>query len=80
MQAAEPIAQAITDGAGRFVLTDLPAGRVEIQATSVVNGDIVAKSIVVVEGGRINGAVRMDDAIEGRPPELVKSSPVAVVR
>ena len=54
--------------------------RVEIQATSVVNGDIVAKSIVVVEGGRINGAVRMDDAIEGRQPELVKSQPVAVVR
>lgn len=54
--------------------------RVEIQATSVVNGDIVAKSIVVVEGGRINGAVRMDDAIEGRQPELVKPQPVAVVR
>ena len=54
--------------------------RVEIQATSVVNGDIVAKSIVVVEGGRINGAVRMDDALEGRQPELVKSQPVAVVR
>lgn len=54
--------------------------RVEIQATSVVNGDIVAKSIVVVEGGRINGAVRMDDALETRQPELVKSQPVAVVR
>lgn len=54
--------------------------RVEIQATSVVNGDIVAKSIVVVEGGRINGAVRMDDAIESRQPELVKPQPVAVVR
>lgn len=54
--------------------------RVEIQATSVVNGDIVAKSIVVVEGGRINGAVRMDDVVESRQPELVKSQPVAVVR
>jgi cytoskeletal protein CcmA (bactofilin family) len=54
--------------------------RVEIQATSVVHGDIVAKSIVVVEGGRINGSVRMDDVVEGRQPELVKSPPVAVVR
>jgi len=54
--------------------------RVEIQATSIVNGDIVAKSIVVVEGGKINGAVRMDEAADARQPELVKSPPVAVVR
>ena len=34
--------------------------RVEIQATAVVNGDIVTKRIVVLEGGRVNGTVKMD--------------------
>lgn len=35
--------------------------RVEIQATAVVNGDIMAKRIVVMEGGRVNGEVKMTD-------------------
>ena len=34
--------------------------RVEIQATAMVNGDIVTKRIVVLEGGRITGTVKMD--------------------
>lgn len=34
--------------------------RVEVQATALVNGDIVTKRIVVLEGGRVNGAVKMD--------------------
>ena len=34
--------------------------RVEIQATALVNGDIVTKRIVVLEGGRITGTVKMD--------------------
>jgi cytoskeletal protein CcmA (bactofilin family) len=37
--------------------------RVEIQGTSRVQGDIQTKSIVVLEGGVINGNVRMGDAI-----------------
>jgi cytoskeletal protein CcmA (bactofilin family) len=36
--------------------------RVEIQGTSSVQGDIHTKTIVVLEGGVINGAVRMGDA------------------
>lgn len=36
--------------------------RLELQATAVVNGDIETKSIVVLEGARINGGVRMSDA------------------
>ena len=36
--------------------------RVEIQGTSSVQGDIYTKTIVVLEGGVINGAVRMGDA------------------
>jgi len=34
--------------------------RVEIQATAVVNGDILTKRIVVLEGGRVNGSVKME--------------------
>lgn len=33
--------------------------RLELQSTAVVNGDITTKSIVVMEGARINGAVKM---------------------
>jgi cytoskeletal protein CcmA (bactofilin family) len=35
--------------------------RLELQTTAVVNGDIETKSIVVLEGARINGSVRMTD-------------------
>jgi len=34
--------------------------RVEIQATALVTGDIITKRIVVLEGGRVNGEVKMD--------------------
>lgn len=37
------------------------AERLELQSTAVVNGDITTKSIVVMEGARINGAVRMTE-------------------
>lgn len=37
--------------------------RVEIQGTALVTGDVHTKSIIVLEGGRINGAVRMDDGL-----------------
>jgi cytoskeletal protein CcmA (bactofilin family) len=33
--------------------------RVEIQATSVVNGDITTPQITVLEGGKINGKINM---------------------
>jgi cytoskeletal protein CcmA (bactofilin family) len=38
------------------------AERLELQATAVVNGDIETKSIIVLEGARINGVVRMSDS------------------
>ena len=37
--------------------------RLELQASAVVDGDIQTKSIVVLEGARINGVVRMSDAV-----------------
>jgi cytoskeletal protein CcmA (bactofilin family) len=48
---------------GRVVGTVNATERVEIQSTSRVEGDIHTRSIVVLEGGIINGSVRMD----GRP-------------
>jgi cytoskeletal protein CcmA (bactofilin family) len=42
--------------------------RIEIQSTSVVHGDVVAKRLLVQEGGEINGVVRMGEAaLEGDP-------------
>lgn len=42
--------------------------RVELQATSVVHGDVATKRLFVQEGGEINGVLRMgDDA--GAPPQ-----------
>jgi cytoskeletal protein CcmA (bactofilin family) len=42
--------------------------RVELQATSVVHGDVSTKRLFVQEGGEINGVLRMgEDA--GQPPE-----------
>ena len=40
----------------------LAAERLELQGSAVVNGDIETKSIVVLEGARINGVVRMSDS------------------
>lgn len=54
--------------------------RVEIQGGSMVEGDIHTKTIVVLEGGRINGAVRMDEGAahaakqgDGRTPQAVSA-------
>lgn len=47
---------------GRVVGTVIVSERVEIQGTSSVEGDIHTKSIVVYEGGMINGTVRMGDS------------------
>ena len=47
--------------------------RLELQTTAIVNGEIATRSIVVMEGARINGGVRMTDltlvagADESRP-------------
>ena len=42
--------------------------RVELQATSVVHGDVATKKLFVQEGGEINGVLRMgEDA--GQPPQ-----------
>lgn len=47
---------------GRVEGTVVATDRVELQGTAFVSGDIQTKTIVVLEGGRINGSVRMDDS------------------
>jgi cytoskeletal protein CcmA (bactofilin family) len=47
---------------GRVVGTVTASERVEIQSNSVIEGDIHTRSIVVFEGGLLNGNVRMDMA------------------
>jgi cytoskeletal protein CcmA (bactofilin family) len=44
--------------------------RVEIQATSVVHGDITTKRLLVQEGGELNGVLRMG---ESAVPEEAKA-------
>ena len=40
--------------------------RLELQGTAAVIGDIETRSIVVIEGARIDGAVRMNDLVAGQ--------------
>ncbi len=46
---------------GKIVGAIIASDRVEIQATASVEGDISTRSIVVFEGGSINGSVRMGE-------------------
>ena len=39
------------------------AERIEIQNTAIVSGDVFTKAILILEGGRINGTVRMDEKV-----------------
>lgn len=46
------------------------ADRLELQTTAIVNGEITTKSIIVMEGARINGGVKMTEiSLIGRPGE-----------
>ncbi len=46
------------------------AERLELQSTASVKGDIDTRSIVVVEGARINGVVRMSETAGARAEPL----------
>src|SRR5688500_16826701 len=65
---------------GRVEGTITATERVDVQATASVNGDIHTKSIVVQEGGKINGTVKMTDATNTTRSIEPKPQPVAVVR
>jgi cytoskeletal protein CcmA (bactofilin family) len=48
--------------------------RLELQATAAVHGDIDTRSIVVIEGAKINGMVRMSDSA------AIKAEPLRIAR
>jgi len=53
--------------------------RVELQATSVVHGDVHTKRLLIQEGGEINGVLRMgEDA--GQPPQVSQRGGQALAR
>lgn len=54
--------------------------RLEVQSTSVITGDINTRAIAVVEGGRINGTVRITDAKEHVESEEVETPALAFGR
>lgn len=52
---------------GGVVEGSVAAGeRLELQSTATVTGDIETRSIVVIEGARINGLVRMNETAGAR--------------
>ena len=53
--------------------------RLELQSTAVINGDISTKSIVVMEGARINGSVKMTEIalVTDTTPQLRDASRMA---
>ncbi len=61
---------------GRVVGTVTASERVEIQSNSVIEGDVHTRSIVVFEGGILNGNVRMDGGVKG----AAASTPVVPLR
>ena len=65
---------------GRVEGTITATERVDVQATASVIGDIHTKSIVVQEGGKINGTVKMSEAAGNVRSIEPKPQPVAVVR
>lgn len=60
---------------GRIVGTVNAAERVEVQSTSRIEGDIHTRSIVVLEGGIINGSVRMDEQVSRAPTAAPEKQP-----
>ncbi len=53
--------------------------RVELQATSVVHGDVHTKRLLIQEGGEINGVLRMSEDA-GQPPQVSQRSGQALAR
>ena len=57
--------------------TVLAEERVEIQATSVVHGDITTERLALQEGGEVNGVVRMGEGIASERGAVAdRSTPV----
>jgi cytoskeletal protein CcmA (bactofilin family) len=61
---------------GRVVGTVNASERVEIQSNSMIEGDIHTRSIVVFEGGMLNGNVRMEAATSRTSPVVATATPI----
>ena len=70
--------EAVIGGRVEGVVTTID--RVEVQGSATVTGDIHTKTIIVMEGARINGHVRMDEGLARTNGESTPSQPVAIVR
>ncbi len=57
---------------GTVLGTITTSERLEVQGTSTITGDIHTKAIAVVEGGKINGTLRIVDAAD--PPSRQRSA------
>ena len=44
--------------------TVIASERVEVQPTAAVHGDIITPRLLIQEGGRVNGGVRMESLVE----------------
>ena len=58
--------------------TIVGAERVEVQATAAIQGDINTRTIVIAEGGKINGSVRMEEGRSAARPHT-SGEPALVV-
>jgi cytoskeletal protein CcmA (bactofilin family) len=63
---------------GRVEGTITATERLEVQATSVIVGDINTRAIAVIEGGTINGSVRIADASARTDAEPASEPPPSV--
>jgi cytoskeletal protein CcmA (bactofilin family) len=63
---------------GRVEGTISATERLEVQSTSLIVGDIITRSIAVVEGGKINGTVRIADARESAEGASAAPTPPAM--
>ena len=54
--------------------------RLEVQSTSTIVGNITTKAIAVVEGGKINGTVRIADARDSSLDKPSSTPSVAMLR
>jgi len=70
VHAGEVVIGGLVDGA---IIAD---ERLELQGSAIVSGDIETKSIVVLEGARINGSVRMQEIrlADSAAPERMSST------
>jgi cytoskeletal protein CcmA (bactofilin family) len=60
--------------AGRVLGSVFTSVRLELQPTAIVDGDIETKSIVVLEGARINGSVKMAETARISEPASHKEA------